>query len=61
MFKKSATVSALVASAGSAMAAVPTEVNTALTDGKTDALAVAALALVIIIGVAVFKYIRKAV
>lgn len=45
----------------SAMAAVPTEVTTALTDAKTDALAVAGLSLVIIIAIAAFKYMRRGV
>lgn len=44
-----------------AFAAVPTEVTTALTDAKTDSLAVAGLALVIVIAIAAFKYMRKGV
>lgn len=60
MFKKIAAVSALVGlSAGSAMAAVPTEVTTALGDMKTDALVVAGVVLVAIIAVAAIKFIRK--
>ncbi len=42
-------------------AAVPAEVTTALGDAKTDSLAVAGLALVVIIAIAAFKYMRKAV
>lgn len=45
----------------SAFAAVPTEVTTALTDGKADALTVAGLGLVIVICIAAFKYMRKGV
>lgn len=45
--------------AGSAMAAVPTDVTTALTDMKADALTVAAVVLVAIIAVAAVKFIRK--
>lgn len=45
----------------SAFAAVPTDVTTALTDGKADAMTVASLALVILIGIAVFKYMRRGV
>lgn len=50
---------ALAASAGSALAAVPTEVTTALTEMKADALIVASLVLVAIIAVAAFKFMRK--
>lgn len=45
--------------AGSAMAAVPTDVTTALTDMKADALTVAGVVLVAIIAVAALKFIRK--
>lgn len=44
---------------GSAMAAVPTEVSTALGDMKADALTVAGVVLVAIIAVAAVKFIRK--
>lgn len=50
---------AVLASAGSAFAAVPTEVSTALTDMKADALTVAGLVLVAIIAIAAFKFMRK--
>lgn len=46
--------------AGSAMAAVPAEVSTALGDMKTDGLAVAGLVLVAIIAIAAVKFMRKA-
>lgn len=46
---------------GSAHAAVPAAVTSALTDGLADATAVAGLALVIVVGVAVFKYMRRAI
>lgn len=47
--------------ASQAFAAVPADVTTALTDAKTDSLAVAGLALVVIIGIAAFKYMRRGV
>lgn len=62
MKKKLAALVALSAGvAGSAIAAVPPEVTAAISDGKTDTLAVAGGALVIIIAVAVFKYMRRGV
>lgn len=60
MFKKSA-VATLGLSAASAFAAVPANVNTALNDGLTDASAVAALGLIIVVAIAVFKYMRRGV
>jgi len=50
---------ALIASATSAMAAVPADVTTALGDLKTDALAVATAVLLAIVAVYAFKFIRK--
>lgn len=47
--------------AAPAFAAVPLEVSTALTDAKADSLVVAGLALVIIIAIAAFKFMRRAV
>ena len=44
----------------SAMAAVPAAVTTALSDGLADATTVAGAALIIVVGVAVFKYMRRA-
>lgn len=44
-----------------AMAAVPADVTTALTDAKTDATTVAGLALVIVIAIAAIKYMRRAI
>ena len=49
----------LVATAGSAMAAVPPEVTTAIGDMKTDGLVVAGAVLVAIIAIAAVKFIRK--
>ena len=46
--------------AGQAFAAVPAEVTTALGDAKADGLTVAGLVLVIIIAIAAFKFIRRA-
>lgn len=45
----------------SAYAAVPSEVTDALVDAKADSLAVAGLALVIVISIAAFKFMRRAV
>jgi len=50
---------AVLASAGSAFAAVPAEVTTALTDMKADAVEVAGLVLVAIIAVTAFKFMRR--
>ena len=50
---------AVLASAGSAFAAVPAEVSTALTDMKADALTVAGLVIVAFIAVMAFKFMRK--
>ena len=52
---------ALLAFVDQCMAAVPTEVSTALADGKADALTVAGLGLVIVIAIAAFKYMRRGV
>ena len=43
-----------------AQAAVPAAVTTALSDGLADATTVAGAALIIVVGVAVFKYMRRA-
>jgi hypothetical protein len=61
MKKLSLVLTGLVASTGSAFAAVPAEVSGALTDAKADSLTVAGLALVIIIAIAAFKFMRRAV
>jgi len=52
-------VGPMTLAAGSAMAAVPTEVSTALGDMKADALTVAGLVLVAIIAIAGVKFIRR--
>lgn len=46
---------------GSVHAAVPASVTTALTDAATDSVTVAGLALAIIVGIAAFKYMRRAI
>ncbi len=51
---------ALSTLAGSAMAAVPADVSTALTDAKADGVTVAGIVLGVIITIAAFKLIRKA-
>lgn len=58
---KLAALAVLSMAAASVQAAVPTEVTTALTEGKADAMTVAGLSLVIIIGIAAFKYMRRGV
>ena len=50
---------AVLATAGSAFAAVPADVTTALTDMKADALTVAGLVIVALIAVMAFKFMRK--
>lgn len=46
--------------AGSAMAALPAEVSTAMGDAKTDAVALATLGLLIVIAIAAIKYLKGA-
>lgn len=50
---------AFYAFASSVFAAVPADVTTALTDAKADSITVAGLALIIIVAVTAFKYMRK--
>lgn len=52
-------VGSVVSFAGSAFAAVPTEVTTATADMKADGLVVAGAVLVAIIAIAAIKFIRK--
>lgn len=47
--------------AGSAYAAVPVEVSTALSDAKTDGMAVAGLVLVAVIAMYAFKLMRRGI
>ena len=53
-------VASSVVAAGSAFAALDAGVTTAITDGKTDALALGALVIAVIIGIAAIKWLRKA-
>lgn len=46
--------------AGSAFAAVPAEVTTAITGAGTDAAVIGGAVLVVIIGIAAFKFMRRA-
>lgn len=46
--------------ASSAFAAVPTEVTTAITEAGTDAAVIGGAVLVVIVGIAAFKYMRRA-
>lgn len=55
-----ASAAVLLASAGQAFAAVPLEVTAALDDAKADGVTVAGVVLVVIIAIAAFKFIRKA-
>lgn len=45
---------------GSAFAAVPADVTTALSDATGDAATIGAAVLVLIVGIAAFKYMRRA-
>ena len=56
----SLSTAAVLASAGSAFAAVPAEVTTAISDMKADGLTVAGAVLVAIIAIAAVKFLRKA-
>lgn len=56
-----AALAALSAVATSAQAAVPEAVTTALDGAKADGATVAGAVLVIIVGIAVFKYMRRGV
>lgn len=60
MKKVTLATSILMFGTTAAHAAVPAEVTASLTGGLADATAVAALALIIVVGVAVFKYMRRA-
>lgn len=53
-------VALVVATVGTASAALPEGVTTALADAKTDGLIVAAAVLGVIIAIGAFKYIRRA-
>jgi len=55
----SSVVGGLLVTAGSAFAAVPADVTTALADMKADSLTVAGLVLVAIISIAGVKFIRR--
>lgn len=61
MKKLSLVLSGLVASTGSAFAAVPAEVTTALGDAKVDGMAVAGLVLVAVIAMYAFKLMRRGI
>ena len=58
--KKYLSVPVLALMFGTAQAAVPAAVTTALSDGLADATTVASAALIIVVAVAVFKYMRRA-
>lgn len=60
LFARLALLSAAAAS-GSAMAAVPAEVTTAVEAMATDGAVIAGAVLVAIIGIAAIKFIRKAI
>lgn len=49
-----------VLTAGSAFAAVPAEVTTAISDAGTDAAVIGGAVLVVLVGIAAFKYMRRA-
>lgn len=58
-FNRASIGTALATLGGSAMAAVPAEVSTALTALQADALTVAGIVLAAIVAVYAFKFIRK--
>jgi hypothetical protein len=51
---------AALAAPAAVFAAVPTEVTTALTDGKADAITIATGVLLIVFAIAVFRWMRAA-
>ena len=53
-------VATSVAAAGTAMAALDPAVETEIASGKTDALALGALVIAVIIAIAAIKWLRKA-
>lgn len=55
-----AMIPALAAAASPSFAALSTEVTTAMTDAKTDVLALGALAFAIVVAIAVYKWFRRA-
>lgn len=60
---KTKLVAAAIAALGfvsSAQAALPASVSTSITDVGTDAATIGGLVLVVIVGIAGFKYLRKA-
>jgi len=62
MFKKASALTVLLAgSIASAFAAVPTEVTSAMSDMKTDGLAVASAFLVAFIAISAFAMMRRGV
>lgn len=61
MKKLSATFAGVLATTGSAYAAVPAEITTALTEAKADGLVVAGLVLVAVIAMFAFKLIRRGI
>lgn len=51
----------LTLAAGNAMAAIPADVQTSMDNTKTDVLALGALGLIIVIGIAGFRYMKRGV
>lgn len=59
-FSRSAVAVPALALAQHSMAALPTGVESAITGAGTDAATIGGLVLVVIIGIAAFKYLRRA-
>lgn len=59
--KRNLSLLAVLAAPASAFAAVPANVTTALGDALTDSTTVAGLALIIVVAIAAFKYMKGAV
>lgn len=57
---KSVVAFASTVAAGSVFAAVPAEVTTAITEAGTDAAVIGGAVLVVIVAIAAFKYMRRA-
>ncbi len=59
-FSRSAVAAVVVGAGQQAMAAVPADASAAITTAGADAATIGGLVLVVIIGIAAFKYLRRA-
>ena len=58
--KKAQLAALSLSSIGSAMAAVPADVTTAMTDAKADVLTIGGAVLLVIVAIAGFRYMKRA-